>query len=159
MARRASNSYMPSFKRRFRRGVGQRCMASTAKREWLKGIRVFEVFIFPCCAMERLLPFRRDFRMTIPTPCVRGQTNARNGLKICARRWTWQRNVICAARARDEHKRACNGDADAQEIETQTHGLQDAGNAPRLSTSILGVDFVHSTCNQGDVYAEPFERR
>jgi hypothetical protein len=118
-------------------------VASAAKGEWFDGVSVGEVFVFPGTMMQRLLPFRGNFRMAIGAAIILGQTNAGDWFEVSARGWAWKRYVVGAARFRSKQQRTQEGNADAQGIEAGAHGMQHAGNALGLSRD----------------YAEPLERR
>lgn len=134
MARRATHTDVTRFEGRLGLRVRERRVTTAAKGERLDGVRVLEVFVFPCAMMQRLFPLGGDFRVTPDAALIFWQTNARDRFEAPARRGTWKRNVERAARAAPQQHTADECRCDGMEREPNMHGMQDAGEGVVVST-------------------------
>lgn len=141
VTRRASNAYVLRCRGRFRRWIRKGGVTSAAECKRFDRICMGEVFVFPGTMMQRLFPFCSDFRVTIATTFVLGQTNTGNGRRLFARRRTGKGNIVRAALIGDEQKRADQGHANTRQINTQTHARQRASTTTSLSIVIVGEHY------------------
>ncbi len=139
MTRRASNTDVFCVLGRLGAGVGLWRVASAAKSEWLEGVGMGEVFIFPSAMVERSFPFGGNFGVTIAATLVLGQTNAGNRFELGARCGAGKGYIVGTARVRKKPERAENSDGGAQKIESRTHAIQNAGRSGRLSMGMVNI--------------------
>lgn len=134
VTRGAAHADVTRFDGRLGLRVRERRVTTAAKGERLDGVRVLEVFVFPCAMMQRLFPLGGDFRVTPDAALIFWQTNARDRFEAPARRGTWKRNVERAARAAPQQHTADECRCDGMEREPNTHGMQNAGEDVVVST-------------------------